>query len=253
MISLVRFFAASYGDTVMEYLYKGPYPTTILAHIQGNKSMNLFDMISAAQGGQALNNLGQQFGLNEQQSAEALRNLLPAFSTGLKRNTQTTDGLGALLNALNSGKHENYYDDGNIFSNTSTRDDGNNILGHMLGSPDVSRAVAERAAQQTGIGADILKAMLPYIASMVMGALFKQGQNPIGDILGQMMGGGQQQQAPQNNNPFGPLADILMKGGSPMPGNSPSSGADIFGSMFDADGDGSAMDDIFDAILGGRR
>lgn len=226
--------------------------------------MNLYDMISAAQNGQAMPNLGRQFGLDEKQSADALRHLLPAFSSGLKRNTASPDGLEAFLSALSGGQHARYFEDMNIFSDSRTMDDGNNILGHMFGSKDVSRAVAERAAEQTGIGAEILKAMLPYIASMIMGAFFKQGQNPIGDILGQILGGGRGPApgggAPSGagDNPFGPLAEILAGGARDpevrqAPGSLPTSGADIFGSMFDADGDGTAMDDIFDAVLGARR
>ena len=221
--------------------------------------MNLFDMISTAQGGQAMTKLGRQFGLNEQQSADVLRNLLPAFSTGLKRNTDTSEGLGALLGALGGGRHERYLDDANVFADAGTKTDGDKILGHLFGSKEVSRAVADRAAQQTGVGADILKSMLPYIAPMIMGALFKNGQNPLGDILGQVLGGGRATpRRRQGDDPFGPLSDILKgtpleRGSQAAPGDMPTSGADIFGSMFDADGDGSVMDDIFDAVLGARR
>ena len=55
-----------------------------------------------------------------------------------------------------------------------TIQDGNGILGHVLGSKDVSRQVAGNAAAQTGIGVDVLKKMLPVAAAMVMGALSKQ-------------------------------------------------------------------------------
>lgn len=207
-------------------------------------------------------NLGRQFGLSEQQSMDALQHLLPAFSTGLKRNTQSPLDLSAFLEALNGGQHARYYEDMNIFADKNAVRDGNDILSHMFGSKDVSRAVAKQAADQTGIGAEILKAMLPYLASIIMGAIFKQGQNPLGDILGEVLGGGQPQKRDsggnpfgQGDNPFGPLSEIL-KGdgkapdGQPLPGKMPKSGADIFGQMFDTDGDGSAMDDIFDAMLG---
>ena len=52
--------------------------------------------------------------------------------------------------------------------------DGNAILGHILGSKDVSRSVAAQASQQTGIGSDLLKQMLPVVATMAMGYLSKQ-------------------------------------------------------------------------------
>ncbi len=41
--------------------------------------------------------------------------------------------------------------------------DGNNILGHILGSKDVSRAVADRASANTGIDSGMLKQMLPCL------------------------------------------------------------------------------------------
>ncbi len=84
--------------------------------------------------------------------------------------------------------------------------DGNGILGHLFGSKEVSRAVADHAAQATGIGQDILKQMLPALASMVMGGLFDQtaggmnaashggfgaGGNIIGEVIEQMMRQGQ--------------------------------------------------------------
>jgi hypothetical protein len=49
------------------------------------------------------------------------------------------------------------------------RADGNGILGHILGSKDVSRQVAAQASARTGIGADVLKKMLPLVATLAMG------------------------------------------------------------------------------------
>ena len=211
--------------------------------------MNMLDMIGSAQGGHAVDNLGQQFGLSDKQAAAAIQALLPALSSGLKRNTATPDGLAGLLGALNRGDHARYYDDQKMFSESPVRDDGNRILGHVMGSKQVSRAAVERASEQTGIGTSILKQMLPYIAALVMAALAKEGRNPLNDILGQILGGGA-----KSGDPFGPLADVITGGGTPKssPQGSPSA-IDIFGSMMDADGDGSAMDDIFDMITKASR
>jgi hypothetical protein len=73
--------------------------------------------------------------------------------------------------------------------------DGNNILGHLLGSKDASRNVAAQAADVTGIDASIIKKALPMIAGLAMGALSKNsnaGQSPgdsVGDLLGGLLGG----------------------------------------------------------------
>ena len=49
--------------------------------------------------------------------------------------------------------------------------------GTCLGSKDVSRQVATRAAAQTGLSADVLKRMLPLAATLMMGAFSKQSAN----------------------------------------------------------------------------
>jgi hypothetical protein len=62
--------------------------------------------------------------------------------------------------------------------------DGNGVLGQIFGSKDASRAVAAQAAEQTGIGSDVLKQMLPMVAAMAMGSLAR------GQQAGASSGGG---------------------------------------------------------------
>jgi hypothetical protein len=196
--------------------------------------LNLFDMLNQAQNGQGMDMLARQFNLSRQQADLAVEALLPAFSQGLKRNTSDPYGLGGFLNAMASGQHAKYFEDASRAFSPQGVDEGNGILGHLFGSKDLSRAVAAQAAQATGIGQQLLQQMLPVIASMVMGGLFKQstnqmqaggfggGNNPLGQIIEEMMkqsgglSGGQaapQRRAPQPSqqpdNPFGnnPLGD----------------------------------------------
>lgn len=99
---------------------------------------------------------------------------MPALSAGLTRNISQGDGLQSLINALSGGQHSRYLDDLSTLGRPETVDDGNGILGHILGSKDVSRQVARAASRRSGVGEDILKKMLPVVAGMVMGALSKQ-------------------------------------------------------------------------------
>ncbi|SFI62343.1 DUF937 domain-containing protein [Aerobium aerolatum] len=196
---------------------------------------SLFDMLAGAQNGNALNQIARQFNLSQQQAQDAMEALLPAFSQGLKRNAATPNDLGSFLSALASGQHAKYYEDAsNAFSSQGLQD-GNGILGHLFGSKDLSRAVAQQASQATGIGQDILKQMLPVLASMIMGGLFKQstGQtqqaaqsaNPLQQIIEQMMRGGMgqaQQSQPQAGqtpfeNPLGKMLEGMFGGGQPRP------------------------------------
>ena len=76
--------------------------------------------------------------------------------------------------ALAAGTHQRYLDDPSTITDAATVQDGNGILGHILGSKDVSRQVAVQASARTGIGTDVLKKMLPLVAALAMGALSKQ-------------------------------------------------------------------------------
>jgi len=155
--------------------------------------MNLTDLLVQQNNGAAVQELGRRFNLNQQQTIHAIEALMPAFSHGLKRNTRTSQGAASLIEALASGRHGQYVENPEYAGSAAGVGDGNAILGHLFGNKDVSRAVAAQAAQSTGIGSAILRKMLPVIASMVMGSLFKGSTGRgggLGGALGQAAGGG---------------------------------------------------------------
>ena len=205
--------------------------------------MNMLDMIMRAQGGNAIGNLGHQFGLSEAQTQMAIRQLLPALSSGLKQNTATSSGLLELLNALQRGDHERYLDDPGAIADRQAIEEGNGILGHVFGSKDVSRAVADQVSANTGIGSTILKQMLPIVASMVMGSLAKNTRNPgMQSIIESVLGGaGDSYRSGELDSGLGGLLGGLLGG---QDREQDVTGASVLGSILDADGDGSVADDI---------
>jgi len=205
--------------------------------------LNLFDMLAQAQGGGAIANLGKQFGLEGPMAEQAVKALLPAISSGMKRNVAQPDGLSGLLGALQKGNHQQYIDDASALARPEARNEGNAILGHLLSSKDVSREVASRAAQQTGISSSVMKQMLPMIATMAMGSLSKQTAQPgmmdmitgaMGASSGRSGGGG---------GLLGSLAGSLLGGGGAK-----KQASNPLAAMLDADGDGSMMDDVFNML-----
>lgn len=176
--------------------------------------MDILTALLAAHGGGATRQLGQRFGLNDDQVGSALSALVPALAAGVQRNA-TGGGLDALLGALTEGGHQRYVDDPSTLGQAATVQDGNNILGHILGSKDVSRQVATQAASQTGISADLLKQMLPMVAAMMMGAMSKQAAQPPARGVSAGAGGG--------------LLDMLTP-------------------MLDRNRDGSAVDDVLGSM-----
>lgn len=136
--------------------------------------MNLLDLIVNAQGGGTVRQMGQQVGLNESQTAAALSAVMPALANGLQQNVQTSGGLGGLIAGLGSGAAANALDNPSALADPSAVNTGNGILGQILGSKDVSRSVANQAAAQTGLSADILKRLLPLAATMMMSAVLQR-------------------------------------------------------------------------------
>jgi len=141
-------------------------------------------------GGSAVRQLADNFGLNENQAISAISNLVPALGQGLARNASTAGGLEGLMGALAGGGHQRYLEDPSTLSQEETVRDGNGILGHILGSKDVSRQVAQQASERTGVGADVLKKMLPVVAAMTMGTLSRQAAaSPTAAAAGSAGGG----------------------------------------------------------------
>lgn len=135
----------------------------------------LFDMMLAAQNGQAMDSLAKQFGLAQEQVAKAMAALVPAFSTGLKRQAADPMGFSQLLGSAMSGNYTQYFEDMAKAFTPQGISQGNNVLGQIFGSKEISRAIADQAARMTGVGQDVLKQMLPAMASAIMGGLMKQG------------------------------------------------------------------------------
>ena len=119
--------------------------------------------------------LGRQFGLTPQQTQAAFEALAPVVAAGVRRNTSSDGGLANLIGALAGGGHARYADDPSVLATPEAVEDGNAILGHVFGSKDVSRAVAQQASVQSGLDPALLRKMLPMLAMLVTGFMARQG------------------------------------------------------------------------------
>lgn len=157
--------------------------------------MNLLDLLDSTGGNQSLKSLAGTLGLDDSKIGNLVGALAPTLMGAMQKQTQSADGLSSLKNALQKGQHQEYLKNPELMSSAATVQDGNNILGHLLGSKDVSRNVAAQAAESTGIDSSLVKKALPLIASLAMGALSKDTNSgtkvdsSIGDMLGGLMGG----------------------------------------------------------------
>ncbi|HWK74375.1 MAG TPA: DUF937 domain-containing protein [Povalibacter sp.] len=174
-----------------------------------------------------IQSMARELGVSESQAASASAALIPAILGGFKKQAQTQstglDGLGGVLAQLGGGGLLEEV----LAAQPTNVNRGNDVLDQIFGSKDVSRAVAQNAATQTGLDPSLLRKMLPMLAMLVGGLISKQG------------GGGAAPQAGAAGGLAGMLGGLLGGGGSAAPGR----GAGL-ASMLDLDGNGNPLDDI---------
>ena len=100
--------------------------------------MTLNDIIQSAQGGGALQNLANQFGLSPEQTQSAVQAIIPALSHGLQRAAQDPGALGNVVSEIGSGAHAGSYADPS--QTGAAVDAGTGALGQIFGSPGVTAA-----------------------------------------------------------------------------------------------------------------
>lgn len=195
--------------------------------------MQITDLL-AQMGG--LRSMAKELGISETQAASGAAALAPAILGGFKKQAQSQpsglEGLGGLLGKLGGGA---LLDDVMAPQPTNVNR-GNEVLGQIFGSKDVSRTVAQSAAAQTQLSPDLLKKMLPMVAMLVTGYMAKQKAAAAPIALDAPAGA---PAAPTGGALGGMLGGLLGGGGAQRAG---ATGG--LASMLDMNGDGNALDDI---------
>jgi hypothetical protein len=194
--------------------------------------MQITDLL-ARMGG--LQSIARELNVSETEAASGADALLPAILGGFKKQAQVqpggTEGLGEMLGQLGGGALL----DEVLAPKPTDVSQGDEVLGQIFGSKDVSRTVAQDAASRSGLDPSLLKRMLPLVAMLVAGFMAKQrgGAVPgaasgggLGDLLGSVLGG----------------AGGGAAGGGAAGAAGPGGGG--LASILDMNRDGNALDDI---------
>ena len=185
--------------------------------------MQLSDILSQSGG---LQSIARELGISETEAASGAAALTPAILGGIQKQTEArpagVEDLSGLLSQLGGdGLLDNL-----LAPEPTDVSKGNNVLGQIFGSKDVSRTVAQHASSQSGLSSQVLKKMLPMLAMLVTGYLARKrssvapgqssgGGGGLGGLLGGLLGGG----AGGLGSLFGgtgggnPLDDILRQAG----------------------------------------
>jgi hypothetical protein len=152
--------------------------------------MQIKDLLAQTGG---LESIARELGVTKEQAAAGAAALAPAILGGFKKQAQARPGgaagLGGLLGQLGGGA---LLDD--VLAPEPTNVNRcNDVLGQIFGSKDVSRAVAQNAAAQSGLDSAVLKKMLPMLAMLLTGYMARKGGaaggSPMGGGLGDLLGG----------------------------------------------------------------
>lgn len=204
--------------------------------------MQITDIL-AQMGG--LKSIAGELGLSETQAASGAAALVPAILGGFKKQAQAhptgLEGLGGLLGQLGGGGLLD-----NVLGQHPTDVSlGNNVLGQIFGSKEVSRTVAQHAASQSGLAPAVLKKMLPMLAMLVAGYMAKQHGAATAAQPSPPAGGGVEAGLASLGGMLGGLF------GSGVSGSTPGGTLSSLASMLDLNGNGNPLDDILG--MGGRK
>ncbi|SDS44140.1 protein of unknown function [Formosa sp. Hel1_31_208] len=193
----------------------------------------ILDLLNSDLGKTIISGVSGSTGTDQNKTSSVLTMALPVLMKAMERNASTPQGAEGLMGAL-SNKH-----DGSILDNLSglfgggvnedVKNDGEKILGHVLGNKKqgVEKILGEKSGLDAGSVANILKVAAPIL----MGVLGKQ--------------------AKQNN--VSSSNDISGLLGGMLSGNSAQEEQSFLEKILDADGDGSVIDDVAGMVLGGSK
>ncbi|WP_295012603.1 DUF937 domain-containing protein [uncultured Microbacterium sp.] len=193
--------------------------------------------------------IATKLGVSEDVARQAVQEGGAALLGGLAKNAESPAGSAAIEQAL--AKHDGFT--GAASLDDVDEADGEKIVSHVFG--DDKHQVAEALTKEPRTAGIDFGKLLPILAPIVMGIIANSqkgksaGGGGLGDILGGLLGGGNQGSAPSGGSASsggsGGLGDILGGLGGLFGGGS--------GSSSGAQGAGNVIGDILGGLLGGRK
>lgn len=134
---------------------------------------NWFDLMRQAQGGSGFDNMARQFGLTPDQTQRAIAALMPAFMMAFQRQAMNPSAMTQLFQTMAGGHYSSFFDSAAQAFSPQGQQEGKRIIDQLFGSDEVSRKVAEQAAQFSGVGTEALHKLLPLTAAILAGGIAK--------------------------------------------------------------------------------
>lgn len=185
---------------------------------------SLIDLVNQQLDPQAISQLSQQLGVDENTTREAVPAALTALLGGLSHNASQPQGAQQLAGALDRDHDGSLLDNLGSFFGNPQGGQGAGILGHIFGNR--KPAVESQVGRTTGLDQQQVARLLMLLAPVVLAALSRRKQQ-------------------QSANPGGvsDISDILRGEREHIERANPQNRG-LLESILDRDGDGNIMDDL---------
>ncbi|MDR2236745.1 MAG: DUF937 domain-containing protein [Chryseobacterium sp.] len=218
--------------------------------------MSLIDLLTGNTSNQVAEQAENKFGISRNQIIALLAVAAPLIISYLRNKSQDAKEAEALNNALDKDH------DGSILNDASQIEsrqaEGGSILDHIFGGQ--KNNVENQLSQNTGISIDKIGPILAMLAPVVMGYIGKEkqqsnvGAGGLGDLLGGILGNASNQAQAQQSNPLNDILGSVLEGGQSQSSGSPLN--DILGSVLGGGNSnqqqGGGLGSILGNILGGK-
>lgn len=172
---------------------------------------NFIDIMRAAQGGQAIENMARKFGLTPDQTRHAVAALLPAFAMGLHQAAARPNQLEQLFEKMRSGRFDGFFENSRSAFSKKAQTSGEDVMSKMFGSAELARQIAEQSAAVSGVTAETAAGMMPLVASTLMGGMARSAHDQdFATVFGQMMKPLQPPEPPKPANPWEQMFGAMM-------------------------------------------
>lgn len=217
--------------------------------------MSLIDLLTGNTSNQVAEQAENKFGISRNQVIALLAVAAPLIISYLRNKSQDSQEAEALNNALDKDHDGSILDDASQVE--SRQAEGGSILDHIFGGQ--KNTVENQLSQNTGISIDKIGPILAMLAPVIMGYIGKEkqqnnvGAGGLGDLLGGILGNASNQAQAQQSNPLNDILGSVLGGGQQQSSGNPLN--DILGSVLGGGGQqqqGGGLGNILGSILGGK-
>ena len=213
-------------------------------------TMSLIDLLTGNTSNQVAEQAENKFGISRNQVIALLAVATPLIISYLRNKSQDAKEAEALNSALDKDHNGSILNDPSQIE--ARQAEGGSILDHIFGGQKSS--VENQLSQNTGISIDKIGPILAMLAPVVMGYIGQQkqqsnvGAGGLGDLLGGILGNASNQAQTQQSNPLNDILGSVLGGGQQASGGNPLN--DILGSVLGGGGNQQQQGGGLGSILG---